>query len=169
MNKKTFQRIALLTLPLAAVLAFVVGRFIAPRIAALSVEMSGILTLLGYVLGALVAVVIWAGALLPLRRRAGFTPIGEEFSQMREEGIGNSLRREREALEERAVSSDPAARAAYYKSMTLAGILVSGIGVLLTLALFSDGILMVLPLALVLVGFPLSIYYGVQYLRWSGR
>jgi CDP-diglyceride synthetase len=169
MTTKLFQRIALLTLPLAAVLAFVIGRFIAPHLTSLSPDISALLTLLGYVLGALVAVLVWAVALLPLRQKSGLTPLGEDFAQMRSEGVLNSLRREEQALEERRQSDDPRSRASYYKSLTLAGFGVTGVGALLSFALLSDGVLMVVPMALALAGLPVSIYYGIQYLRWSRR
>ena len=166
MTKKLFQRIALLTLPAAAVLAFVIGRFVAPVLASLDDGLSGLLTLLGYVLSTLVAVLVWAALLWPLRRKAGFVPFREELKQM-EGGLLGAVHRERQALEARAVSDDPKERADYYRSMTLAGFGVSGLGALLSAALLSDGVWMVLPLALVLVGLPLSLYYGVQYLRSS--
>lgn len=168
MTKKLFQRIAFLTLPAAAVLAFVIGRFIAPILASLDDELSGLLTLLGYVLSALVAVIVWAALLWPLRRKAGFVPLREELAQM-DGGMLGVVHRERQALEARRVSDDPKERAAYYRSMMLAGFGVSGIGALLSAALFADGNWMVLPLALVLVGLPLSLYYGLQYLRLSTR
>jgi hypothetical protein len=163
MTTKLFQRIAVFTLPLAAVLAFFVGRFITPLLVALSPDLSGLLTLLGYTLGALAAVIVWAVALLPLRSRSDLTPLREDFANI--EGMVNSVRHEQQALEERRKSDDPKARASYYKSLTLAGIGVTGVATLLSVAIFSDGMLTVLPLCLAAV----TIYYGVQYLRWSRR
>lgn len=169
MTKRTFQLIALVTLPLAGLLTFVVGRFLAPFLVELSPDLGALLTLLAYLLGTLAGVVVWAFALWPLRRRAGFPSFGDEVGQVRRDGIVASVRREREVLDAKASSQDPATRADYYKSMCLAGVLVTFVGALLSVALLADGILMAFPLALALVGLPLSVYYGVQYLRWSSR
>ncbi len=53
-------------------------------------EPSALLSLLGYVLALLACVLVWGVALLPLRRRAGFTPITEELKQLRDGGFAEA-------------------------------------------------------------------------------
>lgn len=90
MSKKTYERIALSTLVLPALGAYALGQPFAGWLSSLEDEPSALLSLLGYVLALLACVLVWGVALLPLRRRAGFTPITEELKQLRDGGFAEA-------------------------------------------------------------------------------
>jgi len=147
MTKRTFQLIALSSLPLPVAGAYVLGRPVAGALASLWSEMSTLLSLLGYLLALLLTVLVWGACLLPLRRRAGFVPIGQELQQLRHEGLANAVAREQAAQAERRRSSDPAVRAAHHSLVApVAGLLSLG-ALGLTWVLYEDGYVAALPLA----------------------
>ncbi|MCB9626785.1 MAG: hypothetical protein H6725_05400 [Sandaracinaceae bacterium] len=165
MSKRLYQLIAIATLPLALVGGYALGRPMAAGLRGLWEGGSALLALLGYVLGVLLAVIVWALLLLPLRARAGFTPIGQEVAQLKAEGLGNAIAREQQTLKRRALSRDPAERAAYHGPLALVSVLFALAGMALTVVLFEDGYVFALPLAAALASPPLAIYHGVQWVR----
>jgi hypothetical protein len=158
----------LLTCPLPIAGSYVIGRPIAEWLATLDDGTTSLLTLLGYLLGLLVAVLLWGVALLPLRARAGFEPISEELARARREGFGNAVAREQAALKAREHSRDPRVRAGHHASMALVGALLSLGASGLSWALWQDGYLFVLPLAASIVCPPLALYHLAQWIRLRG-
>lgn len=169
MSKKTYERIALSTLVLPALGAYALGRPFAGWLSSLEDEPSTLLSLLGYLLALLVCVLVWGAALLPLRRRAGFTPIAEELKQLRDGGLAEAYAKERAAIAEREKSHDPAVRAEQHFTFALVGAILSVGAVLLTWALWEDGWVMQLPLGFALVCPPLTLYHLLRGIRFRRR
>lgn len=165
MSKQTYQLITWITLPLPVCGAYVIGRPLAAWLSSLDDEVTAMLMLLGYVLGLLVAVVIWGVCLLPLRARAGYTPITQDLAQVKAEGLRNAFEREQAALKERERSQDPAIRASHHRTMAGVAAMLSLAALAMTWALFEDGIIMTLPLGALLVCPPLGVYHLVQSIR----
>lgn len=169
MSKKTYERIALSTLVLPALGAYALGRPFAGWLSSLEDEPSALLSLLGYVLALLACVLVWGVALLPLRRRAGITPITEELKQLRDGGFAEAYEKERAAIAEREKSDDPAVRAEHHLTFALVGALLSAGSLLLTWALWQDGWVLILPLGFALVGPPLTLYHLARGIRFRRR
>jgi hypothetical protein len=165
MTKRLYQTIALLSLPLPLTGGYLLGRPIADALSGLWGGAATLLALLGYLLGLLVAVVLWALLLIPLRAKAGFTPLRDEVAQLREEGLSEAVARERSALEARATSASAAERAQHHGLLALVSALLALAGVALSWALFEDGYLFALPLTMALVCPPLALYHGAQWVR----
>lgn len=167
MSKRTYQLIALLSAPLPIAGAYLLGRPIAGWLSSLDDEISTMLSLLGYVLGLLGAVILWGVVLAPLRAKAGFTPIGQDLAQIRQEGFANAIAREQAALKERERSDDPVTRAEHHGLMALVGALFSVAAIAMTWALWEDGYVVVLPAAAALACPGLTVYHLVQRVRFQ--
>lgn len=165
MSPRTYQVLVLITAPFVAVGGYLMGAPIAGWLASLDDEFATSLTLLGYLLGVLVAVLVWAAVLLPLRARAGHVPVSEELAQLRREGFVNAVSREQVELEERRHSADPAMRASFHARMALAGGLLSLVAGVTSWAFYEDGRALKLLLAAAVVCPVYTIYYFVQWLR----
>ncbi|MEZ4323724.1 MAG: hypothetical protein R3B40_00835 [Polyangiales bacterium] len=164
MSKRLYQLIAVLTLPLPVVGAYVLGRPFAAALSSLWSNLAGLLGLLGYVLALLLTVLLWAVALLPLRARAGFTPLSGELAQMRAVGLTQAVAEEQAKQAALAASQDPAERARYHGPMALVAVLFALAGAALTWALWEDGYVFALPLGAALISPVLAVYHGA---RWA--
>lgn len=169
MQKRTFQLIALAVLPAAIALGIAVGRALAAFFAQVDVGAPMLLSLLAYLLGTLAAVLIWAVVLLPLRSRAGYTPLRSELDDIRRDGLVHSVQRQKVELERDKSSRDPKTRAAYHSTMALTALLLMAGGGLLTWVLWTDGYFFALPIATVLAGVVLGPYHTFRWLAWRGR
>lgn len=167
MSPKLFRGIALLTLPLALGLAYRIGRVFAPFLTSLDEDQAGLLTLLAYALGALVAVLVWSVLLWPLRRWAGFPSVAEEVQQALDGSYAEAYARERQALEARRVSTDPRALAGYHRTMALVGLGLGSGSVLLGVVLASENLLLVWPIIATLLFLASSLFHGIQYIRYA--
>ncbi|MBO6940200.1 MAG: hypothetical protein JJ863_34830 [Deltaproteobacteria bacterium] len=160
--RRAYQLVAVGTLPLAFLGTYALGRPVAALIPD-DAEPAALLTLLAYVFVLLGCVLVWAVLLLPLRRRAGFKPVGEELADIRAAGgFAEAVAKERRALDARAAANDPG----YHASFALVGALLTVVSVGLTWVLWSDGYVMVLAAAAALVCPVLAAYHAVQWLRF---
>ena len=166
MTRGTYRFIALASLPLPLLGAYVMGAPLARLLPELGEPLTTLSSLLVHLLALLACVVVWGVALLPLRRRAGFTPLSSELQKIRREGgLANAVAREREAFEARAASSDPKERAAHHSVFALVAVLFSVAAFGITWALWEAGYVLYLALAALVVCPVLAAYHGVQWLR----
>jgi hypothetical protein len=165
MKRRTYHVVVLLTSPLPLLGTYFLGRPLAGWLASLDDETAALMTLLGYVLGLLVAVLAWAVVLLPLRARAGYLPISEDLAQVRREGFRTALAREQAALKEREHARDPRTRAGYHALMTQIGTPLSLVAIGLSWAMWHDGRILVLVLAAAIVCPILALYHFAQWFR----
>lgn len=162
LSRRAFERVAWATLPLPCLAAYALGPPAATWVPGDS-EVASLLTLLVYVLVLLGCVLVWGVLLLPLRRRAGITPIREELVEMRAAGgFLRAMTRERRALEARAARDDPG----YHATFALVGLLCAATAGALTWALWNDGYLMYVVVAAAVVCPLLTAYHAVQWLRF---
>ncbi len=159
--RRTYQLVAIATLPLAFLGTYALGRPVAALIPD-DAEPAALLALLAYVLILLACVLVWGVLLLPLRNRAGFKPIGKELSEIRAGGLAEAVAKERRALDACAAANDPA----YHATFALVGALLSLASAGLTWALWSDGYVMALPATATLVCPVLAAYHAIQWLRF---
>lgn len=166
MSRKTFERIAYATLVLPLLGTYYLGQLVAAWLLSLDDDFSALLVLLGYVLTLLGCVIVWALALLPLRRMTDLPGIIEEFKQG---GFAEADHRERAAIRERETSDDPAQRARHHFQFAKIGAALSAFAALLTWVLWLDGMVLrrLFALALVFPGF--TIYHLAQGLRMRKR
>ena len=165
MSRTSYRLVALGTLPLPFLGAYAIGARLSAWLPDFGGSLSGLLTILGYLLILLGCVLVWAVALLPLRRRAGFTPLSDELQSVQQEGLGNAVAREQAALAARATSSDPSERAGYHLTFAAVSGLFSVTAVALTWALWDAGYVAALVVAALFVCPVLTVYHGVQALR----
>lgn len=160
-SRRTFQVVALATLPLPFLATYALGRHAAALVPDDS-STATLLTLLAHLLVLLGCVVVWAVLLLPLRRRAGFQPLAEELEDIRRAGgIRQAVAVERQALEARATAGDPS----YHATFALVGLLLALAAAGLSWALWSDGYVVTLALAAVVVCPLLSLHHFMRWLR----
>jgi hypothetical protein len=164
MSRRTYHIIAAVSSPLPVAGAYFIGKPLAQWLAALD-DGSAMLTLLGYLLGVLAAVLLWAVVLLPLRARAGFVPVTQELAEIRREGVAQAVAREYEALNERERSRDPRTRAGFHALMAMAGGLLSLVAIGVSWVSWQDGYAFLLLLAAALVCPVGTVYHLVQWTR----
>jgi len=164
LSRRTYQLVALATLPLPVLATYAFGGPVAALVpSTLSGAMPTLLKVLAYALVLLVCVMVWAVVLLPLRRRAGFKPIATELGEIRAAGgLREAVAKERSALEARRAANDPS----YHSTFALVGVLLSLASAGLSWALWNDGYVMVFALATLLVCPALALYHAVQWLRF---
>ncbi len=164
LSKRGYQLVALATLPLPFLGTYALGRSVAALVpSTLESPFPTLLTLLAYLFVLLGCVVVWGILLMPLRRRAGFKPVGEELEEIRAAGgFGQAVAKERQALVARAAANDPG----YHSTFALVGLLLTLASAGLSWALWNDGYVMVLTLVGVVVCPMLALYHGIQWLRF---
>lgn len=166
MSRATYRLIALATLPLPLLGAYALGSPLVRLLPDLGQPISALLSLLGYLLVLLGCVVVWGVALLPLRRRAGFTPLSEELRTIeREGGLANAVAKEREAFEARARSSDPKERARHHGTFALVAGLFGVAALGISWMLWDAGYVLYAAAAALVVCPILAAYHAVQWLR----
>ena len=164
-SRRGYQLVALATLPLPVLATHALGPSAAELVPSDS-SLTSLLTLLAYLLVLLGCVLVWGILLLPLRRRAGFEPIAEELARMRAEGgFRQAVAKERRALDRRMAADDPA----YHSSFALVGLLLTLPSAALAWALWNDGYVLIVALAMVLVCPSLALHHAIQWLRLRGR
>lgn len=165
-SRRTYQLIAVATLPLPFLGTYLLGPGAAALVPASTGPVPTLLGVLAYLLVLLACVLIWGAMLLPLRRRAGITPLRDELQQIREAGgLGEAIAKEQRALEARAAAGDPS----YHATFALVGLLLTLASAGLSWALWSDGYVMLLALVAALVCPALALYHAVQWLRLRSR
>ena len=169
MIRRTYHVILALSSPLPVMGAYVIGKPLAAWLAALDDDVAASLTLLGYALGLLVAVLVWGLVLLPLRARAGYPPIAQDIAQLRNEGLTDAVTRELAALREREQARDPKTRAGFHALMALVGALLSLAAAGLTWALWQDERVFIWLLAAAIVCPGYTVYHLVQWLRFHRK
>jgi len=163
-SKRAYQLVALATLPIPLLGTYALGRPVAALVpSSLESPFPTLLTLLVYVFVLLGCVVVWGVMLLPLRRRAGFEPVMAELAEIRAAGgLGQAVAKQRRELDARAAANDPS----YHSTFALVGVLLTLASAGLTWALWSDGYVMVLALAAVVVCPLVALYHAIQWLRF---
>lgn len=161
---RTFQVVALLTLPLPFAATYAVYPHLShvAQGSGVGFAVRALLT----VLTLLVFVIAWAVALLPLRRRSSLPPITQGLSGASLGSIGAAYEKARLDLHVDATSASPAPRRRYHLRMAGAGALIAAVTGAVTAAMLND------PSGIVYLWFPvaaavsaaLALYHGV---RWA--
>ncbi len=159
---RTFQLVALLTLPLPFAATYAVYPHLS-HVAQGSDAGFAVRALLT-VLTLLVFVIAWAAALLPLRRRSSLPPITQGLSGASVGSIGAAYEKARLDLRADATAASPARRRRYHLRMAGAGALIAVATGAVTLVMLND------PSGIVYLWFPiasvvsaaLALYHGVR-------
>ncbi len=169
MTKQSYQALALLSLPVPLTGAYLLGRPFAAFLGGLDADLATTLQLLGYLLSLLLVLTVWAVVLAPLRAKAGFVPITQDVAQIRTEGLGAAVGRERQRLERQGQSDDPKVQAEHHHLMALvAGLFSLGIGAL-AWALYLDQYLAPMLIAAAVVLPCNCVYHLIQWYRFTRR
>jgi hypothetical protein len=120
---RAFQRVALITLPLPFAATWFALPYL-PQPAAGSDFAIG-LRALAAALALLVFVLVWAVALLPLRRRSALPPIAKALSGASLTSVGAAYAQARRDLHADASAPDATSRRRYHRRMAAAGALVT--------------------------------------------
>jgi hypothetical protein len=160
LSRRTFQVIALASLAAPAALTWWAGP---GAYAALGGGAAGVL---GFVLVLLGAVLVWAVALLPLRRRTDLPSLGTDLTRASGLALAEQLARERATLEGLRSALDPRLRRRYYVRMAAGGAVVSvALGTGVAAMLLENPARIYVKLALAAVIAPvLTVYYLVRAL-----
>ncbi len=168
-SKRTFQLVALLTLPLPfAATVFTEPHL--PRMTSDSDEATLVRVLL-VVLVLLGFVILWAAALLPLRRRSAIPTLAEEMSAAGVSSLGALYDKARDDQRALASAREPHIRRRYHLRMAAAGALVavvSGAVTALMLTALSETFFFWFPVASV-VSAVLSAYHLARGLSLPSR
>jgi hypothetical protein len=166
MTRRTYQLLALLTLPLPVLCTFAVGVQLAKVLPPLGPELPGLFALLAYSVVLLVFILAWAVALLPLRRRAGFKPLSAELDEVRRAGgLGNAVAARQKAMAGDSVSDDPSVRGKYHLTFAAIASLMWVVAGAVSWALWESGYIVAFAAAAVLVCPVLALYHGAKWLR----
>jgi len=168
LSKRRYQAIALSTLCIPIALMVWLAPFITPWFVGLNPAQERIMTVLGWVLTLLLAIIAWALALLPLRARAGFIPVTDEFRRMQAQGgFRAALAHERAQMEADKQSPDADKRERYHQRMGWAGFFLSVLcmGISYLLLTERSGSLWLFPLAASVIAPPITLYHFLAYMR----
>lgn len=171
MKKRTFQVIAVAGLVPVGIGTFVwAGPPVASWLAGLAPDgPTSLLRLLGYLLALLGLILLWALAILPLRRLSDMPALGDELRQIKSKGLATTIRDEQARLEASKNSADPKRRARYHAQFTGIALLLTIIVVPINWALAKDGYLWKFWIILMVVLPILAIYHGIQAIRLRGH
>ena len=171
MKKKTFQVIAVAGLIPVGIGTFLwAGPPVANWLTGLAPDgPTSLLRLLGYLLALVALILLWALAILPIRRLSDMPALGDELRQIKSKGLAATIREEQARLEASKKSADPQRRARYHAQFAGLALLLTIIVVPINWALAKDGYLWKFWIILMVVLPILAIYHGIQAIRFRLR
>ena len=168
LRRSTFQILSLLSLALPIGATYALAPRAVARVGATDSALE--VRVLVTVLVLLVAVLLWAALLLPLRAMTDMAKLSDELARLRAEGVRTAIQREQSELARLERSPRLADRRRYHLMMAAAaGVVALAAGFLtwLTLAGEGDVLFLSLPVA-ALVGLALALHHLVRWKQDRG-
>lgn len=158
-----FQAVALATLPLPFAATWAVAPWL-PRLGE-GTELGLVLRVLAVVLALLVFVLLWAAALLPLRRRSRMPTLTEELSRAGVSTVEELYALRRADLDASRDAADPARRRSYHLRMLAGAAILALLAGGATALLWASGLELVEPAVVTVASAGLTVWHGVGALR----
>lgn len=162
-SRRVFQAVALATLPLPFAATWSVAPWL-PRLGE-GTQLALALRVLALALVLLAFVLLWAAALLPLRRRSRMPTLTEELSRAGVSTVEELYARQRADLDASRDAADPARRRSYHLRMLAGAVTIALLAGGATALLWASGLELVEPVVVAVASAGLAVWHGVGALR----